>query len=75
MIRYFMTIPEAVQLVLQAGSQAQGGEVFLFDMDKPVKIKDMAKDLIKLHGLEPGKDLKLFILECVLKVVRTLLLA
>ncbi len=59
MIRYFMTIPEAVQLVLQAGSQAQGGEVFLFDMGNPVKIKDMAEDLIKLHGLEPGKDIEI----------------
>ena len=59
MIRYFMTIPEAVQLVLQAGSQAQGGEVFLFDMGNPVKIKDMAEDLIRLHGLEPGKDIEI----------------
>lgn len=59
MIRYFMTIPEAVQLVLQAGSQAQGGEVFLFDMGNPVKIKDMAEDLIKLHGFEPGKDIEI----------------
>ena len=59
MIRYFMTIPEAVQLVLQAGSQAHGGEVFLFDMGNPVKIKDMAEDLIKLHGLEPGKDIEI----------------
>ncbi|MBR0261977.1 MAG: polysaccharide biosynthesis protein [Selenomonadaceae bacterium] len=59
MIRYFMTIPEAVQLVLQAGSQAEGGEVFLFDMGNPVKIKDMAEDLIKLHGLEPGKDIEI----------------
>lgn len=59
MVRYFMTIPEAVQLVLQAGSQAEGGEVFLFDMGKPVKIKDMAEDLIRLHGLVPGKDIKI----------------
>ena len=57
MTRFFMTIPEAVQLVLQAGSQAEGGEVFLFDMGEPVKIKDMACDLIRLHGLEPGKDI------------------
>lgn len=59
MTRYFMTIPEAVQLVLQSGSQAEGGEVFLFDMGKPVKIKDMASDLIRLHGLRPGKDIKI----------------
>ena len=59
MTRFFMTIPEAVQLVLQAGSQAEGGEVFLFDMGKPVKIKDMAEDLIRLHGFTPGKDIKI----------------
>ena len=59
MTRYFMTIPEAVQLVLQSGSPAEGGEVFLFDMGKPVKIKDMASDLIRLHGLRPGKDIKI----------------
>ena len=59
MTRFFMTIPEAVQLVLQAGSQAEGGEVFLFDMGKPVKIRDMAYDLIQLHGLQPDKDIKL----------------
>ena len=59
MTRYFMTIPEAVQLVLQAGSQAEGGEVFLFDMGKPVRIKDMAEDLIRLHGLVPGKDINI----------------
>lgn len=59
MTRFFMTIPEAVQLVLQAGSQAEGGEVFLFDMGKPVKIKDMACDLIRLHGLVPEQDIKL----------------
>ena len=59
MTRFFMTIPEAVQLVLQAGSQAEGGEVFLFDMGKPVKIRDMACDLIQLHGLKPDQDIKL----------------
>ena len=59
MTRFFMTIPEAVQLVLQSGSQAEGGEVFLFDMGKPVKIKDMAEDLIRLHGLTPDKDIKI----------------
>ena len=59
MTRFFMTIPEAVQLVLQAGSQAEGGEVFLFDMGKPVKIRDMACDLIQIHGLKPNQDIKL----------------
>lgn len=59
MTRFFMTIPEAVQLVLQAGSQAEGGEVFLFDMGKPVKINDMAEDLIQLHGLTPGEDIQI----------------
>ena len=59
MTRYFMTIPEAVQLVLQAGSQATGGEVFLFDMGKPVKIKDLASDLIRLHGYVPEVDIKI----------------
>lgn len=57
MTRYFMTIPEATQLVLQAGSLAHGGEVFLLDMGNPVKILDLAKDLIELHGLELGKDI------------------
>ncbi|MEW9698212.1 polysaccharide biosynthesis protein [Paenibacillus sp. SI8] len=56
MIRYFMTIPEAVQLVIQAGSLSAGGEVFILDMDKPVKIVDLAKDLIRLSGLEPNVD-------------------
>ncbi|MCE5286388.1 MAG: polysaccharide biosynthesis protein [Pelosinus sp.] len=59
MIRYFMTIPEASQLVLQAGSMAQGGEVFVLDMGKPVKIVDMACDLIELSGLVPYKDIKI----------------
>lgn len=57
MERYFMTIPEAVLLVMQAGSMGEGGEVFVLDMGSPVKILDMAKDLIRLHNLEPGKDI------------------
>lgn len=59
MTRYFMTIPEASQLVLQAGALAQGGEVFLLDMGQPVKIVDMAKDLIELSGYIPDKDIKI----------------
>lgn len=59
MNRYFMTIPEATQLVLQAGSMAKGGEVFVLDMGEPVKIADLAKDLITLSGLEPGKDIEI----------------
>ena len=57
MKRYFMTIPEAVQLVIQAGSMAKGGEVFVLDMGVPVKIVDLARDMIKLSGLEPEKDI------------------
>jgi len=57
MKRYFMTIPEAVLLVMQAGSMGEGGEVFVLDMGEPVKIMDMAQDLIKLHNLKPGKDI------------------
>ncbi len=59
MIRYFMTIPEASQLVLQAGALNQNGAVFVLDMGEPVKIVEMAKDLIRLSGLEPGKDIKI----------------
>ncbi|SHK32544.1 NDP-sugar epimerase, includes UDP-GlcNAc-inverting 4,6-dehydratase FlaA1 and capsular polysaccharide biosynthesis protein EpsC [Anaerobranca californiensis DSM 14826] len=57
--RYFMTIPEAVQLVIQAGAMAKGGEIFVLDMGDPVKIVDLAKDLIKLSGLEPDVDIKI----------------
>jgi FlaA1/EpsC-like NDP-sugar epimerase len=57
MKRFFMTIPEAVQLVLQASVLGQGGEVFLLDMGEPVKIVDLARDLIKLSGLEEGRDI------------------
>ena len=57
--RFFMTIPEAAQLVIQAGSIAKGGEIFVLDMGKPVKIVDLAKDLIRLSGFEPDKDIKI----------------
>jgi len=59
MNRYFMTIPEASQLVLQAGALTNGGEIFVLDMGEPVKIIDMAKDLIELHGLIPDRDIKI----------------
>lgn len=55
--RFFMLIPEAAQLVLQAGAYARGGEVFVLDMGKPVRIYDLAEDLIRLSGLEPGNDI------------------
>ncbi len=60
-VRYFMTIPEAVSLVLQAGAYAKGGEIFVLDMGEPVKIYDLAINMIKLSGLEPYKDIDVVI--------------
>ena len=57
--RYFMTIPEACQLVLEAGAMGNGGEIFIFDMGESVKILDLATKMIKLSGLEPGKDIEI----------------
>jgi FlaA1/EpsC-like NDP-sugar epimerase len=59
MVRYFMTISEASQLVLQAGAMGSGGEIFVLDMGEPVKIVDLAKDLITLSGLRPGDDVEI----------------
>lgn len=59
MLRFFMTISEAVQLVIQAGALTTGGEVFILDMGKPVRISDLANDLIRLSGLEPQTDIKI----------------
>lgn len=58
-IRYFMTIPEATQLVLEAGSMGNGGEIFVFDMGKPVPIVDLARKMIRLSGLVPGIDIEI----------------
>ena len=57
--RYFMTIPEACQLVLEAGAMGAGGEIFIFDMGSPIKIIDLAKKMIKLSGLKVGKDIEI----------------
>jgi FlaA1/EpsC-like NDP-sugar epimerase len=57
--RYFMTIPEACQLILQAGSMGDGGEIFILDMGTPIKIDDMARDVIRLSGFEPDGDINI----------------
>src|SRR5260221_368083 len=57
--RYFMTIPEASQLVLEAGAMGEGGEIFIFDMGQPIKIYDLAVRMVRLSGLEPNKDIEI----------------
>jgi FlaA1/EpsC-like NDP-sugar epimerase len=59
MRRYFMTIPEASQLVMQAGAIGRGGEVFVLDMGSPVKILDLAREMIRRHGLQPDRDIQI----------------
>jgi FlaA1/EpsC-like NDP-sugar epimerase len=62
MTRFFMTIPEAVQLVIRSGSLAQGGEVYALEMGEPVRIMDLAEDMIRFSGLEPGRDIAIEII-------------
>jgi FlaA1/EpsC-like NDP-sugar epimerase len=62
MTRFFMLIPEAVQLVIRAGSLANGGEVFALEMGEPVRIMDLAEDMIRFSGLEPGRDIAIEII-------------
>jgi len=57
--RYFMTIPEATRLVIQAGAMASGGEIFILEMGEPVKIDELARNLIRLNGLRPDVDIKI----------------
>jgi FlaA1/EpsC-like NDP-sugar epimerase len=59
MKRYFMTIPEACQLVMQAGAMGRGGEIFVLDMGEPVKIVELARDLIRLSGMSPDRDIEI----------------
>jgi FlaA1/EpsC-like NDP-sugar epimerase len=59
MVRYFMMIPEAAQLVIQAGAMGQGGEIFVLDMGEPVRIVDLARDMIRLSGLREGDDVEI----------------
>jgi FlaA1/EpsC-like NDP-sugar epimerase len=59
MTRYFMTIPESCQLIIQAGGMGKGGEIFVLNMGEPVRIQDMARDLIRLSGRVPDKDIKI----------------
>jgi FlaA1/EpsC-like NDP-sugar epimerase len=59
MFRFFMTIPEAVYLVLQAASMENGGETFVLNMGKPIRVLDLAEDLIRLSGLEPHRDIEI----------------
>src|ERR687895_2673634 len=62
MTRFFMTIPEAVQLVIRSGSLAAGGEVFVLEMGAPVRIMDLAEDMIRFSGMEPGRDIAIDII-------------
>ncbi|MEW6712201.1 MAG: nucleoside-diphosphate sugar epimerase/dehydratase [Candidatus Riflebacteria bacterium] len=59
MVRYFLTVPEAARLVLQSATFGKGGEIFIFDMGEPVRIVDLAEDLIRLSGFQPGKDIEI----------------